>query len=232
VFPLFGAFYYWYPKIVGRMMSEHLGRWSFWLMFAGFNLAFFPMHLLGLHGMPRRVYTYQAGMGWDNLNLASTIGAVTLATGILVTLVNALFSARGGKTAPADPWGGGTLEWTTSSPPPMCNFYAIPVVYGRDPAWQPAPADAPTHVSGLAADSREQLVTTVLDAQLDHRLLFPEPTPWPFVSAVATTVLFIGSIFTPWAVVWASIPLAIALIGWFWPRHDQNAESLALEKQP
>jgi cytochrome c oxidase subunit I+III len=232
VFPLFGAFYYWYPKIKGRLMSEHLGRWSFWLMFVGFNLAFFPMHLLGLHGMPRRVYTYQAGMGWDNMNLLATIGAVTLALGIFVSLVNAVRSARHGELAPADPWGGGTLEWTIPSPPPMCNFYAIPVVYGRDPAWQRAPEGAPTHVTGLAADTREHLVTTVLDAEIDHRTPFPNPTPWPFFAAVATTIFFIGSIFTPWAVVWGSIPIAIALIGWFWPRRSDNAQDLALEKQP
>jgi len=232
VFPLFGAFYYWFPKIMGRMMSEKLGHWSFGLMFIGFNVAFFPMHLLGLHGMPRRVYTYQAGMGWDNLNLLSTIGAVTLALGIFVSLVNAVRSARSGQLAPPDPWGAGTLEWATDSPPPPCNFYAIPVVYGRDPVWQPAPAGAPTHVSGLAADSREQLVTTVLDALPDHRLSFPNPSPWPFISAVATTILFIGSIFTPWAIVWGSVPVAIALIFWFWPRRADNAQELALEKRP
>ena len=232
VFPLFGAFFYWYPKIVGRMMSEQMGRIGFWLMFVGFNLAFFPMHLLGLQGMPRRVYTYQGGMGWDNLNLASTIGAVTLATGILVTLVNALLSARGGSVAGPDPWGAATLEWSTASPPPWSNFHALPVVYGRDPLWQPPPAGAPTHVSGLAADMREVLITTVVDAQLDHRATFPTPSPWPFLSAVATTIFFIGSIFTPWAVVWGTIPIALALIGWFWPRRQQNARELALERRP
>jgi cytochrome c oxidase subunit I+III len=232
VFPLFGAIYYWYPKFTGRMMSERLGRWNFWLFFIGFNVAFFPMHLLGLQGMPRRVYTYQSGMGWDNLNLLSTIGAVTLALGIFVSLVNAIRSARAGVLAPPNPWGAGTLEWAADSPPANCNFYAIPVVYGRDPAWQRAPEGAPTHVTGLAADTREHLVTTVLDAEIDHRTPFPNPTPWPFFAAVATTIFFIGSIFTPWAVVWGSIPIAIALIGWFWPRRSDNAQDLALEKQP
>jgi cytochrome c oxidase subunit I+III len=232
VFPLFGAFYYWFPKIMGRMMSEKLGQWSFGLMFIGFNVAFFPMHLLGLHGMPRRVYTYQSGMGWDNLNLLSTIGAVTLALGVFVSLVNAVRSARVGELAPPNPWGAGTLEWATDSPPPVCNFHAIPVVYGRDPVWQPPPDGAATHVSGLSADSREQLVTTVLDALPDHRVAYPNPTPWPFLSAVATTILFIGSIFTPWAIVWGSVPVAIALIFWFWPRRGEVAQDLALEKRP
>jgi cytochrome c oxidase subunit I+III len=232
VFPLFGAFYYWFPKIMGRMMSERLGHWSFWLMFIGFNVTFFPMHLLGLHGMPRRVYTYQAGMGWDNLNLLATIGAVTLASGIFLSLVNAVRSARAGERAPADPWGAGTLEWATESPPPPCNFHVVPVVYGRDPVWQPPPQGAPTHVSGLSADSREQLVTTVLDALPDHRMSFPNPSPWPFLSAVATTILFIGSIFTPWAIVWGSVPVAVALFFWFWPRQGDTAQTLVLEKRP
>jgi cytochrome c oxidase subunit I+III len=232
VFPLFGAFYYWFPKFTGRLMAEGMGRVSFWLMFVGFNVAFFPMHLLGLQGMPRRVYTYQGGMGWDTLNLTSTIGAFTLALGFLVTLVNAVLSARAGAVAGPDPWGAGTLEWAVASPPPWSNFHAVPVVYGRDPLWEPAPPGAPTHVSGLAADVREVLVTTVVDAELDHRSTFPTPSPWPFLSAVATTIFFIGSIFTPWAVVWGSVPIAVALIGWFWPKRRETARELALEKRP
>jgi cytochrome c oxidase subunit 1 len=230
VFPLFGAFYYWFPKFVGRMMSEHLGRWSFWLMFIGFNVAFFPMHLLGLNGMPRRVYTYPAGLGWDNMNLLSTVGAITLALGILLTLVNAVRSARAGERAPADPWGAGTLEWAADSPPRPCNFPAIPVVHGRDPLWQHVPAGEPNHVAGLAADLREVLTTTVAEARPDSRATFPEPSIWPFLAAVATTVFFIGSIFTPWAVVWGTIPVAVTLILWFWPKPNESAEELALEK--
>jgi cytochrome c oxidase subunit I+III len=230
VFPLFGAFYYWFPKFTGRMMSERLGKWSFWLMFVGFNAAFFPMHLLGLQGMPRRVYTYPAGMGWDHLNLVSTVGAMTLAAGILLTLVNAVRSAYVGQAAPANPWGSGTLEWAAASPPRPSNFPAIPVVHGRDPLWQGVPAGVPNHVRGLAADLREVLTTTVADARPDARAMFPDPTPWPFLAAVATTVLFIGSIFTPWAVVWGSVPVVISMIVWFWPRQREAAEELALEK--
>jgi cytochrome c oxidase subunit 1 len=237
VFPLFGAFYYWYPKVTGRLMSERLGRWNFGLFFIGFNVAFFPMHLLGLKGMTRRVYTYQAGLGWDSLNLVATIGAFLIAASALIFVVNAVRSLRHGAPAGNNPWGAGTLEWATSSPPPACNFHAIPVVHGRDPVWQPAPVQpegAPsfTHVAGLAADARELLATTVLDARPDLRLNFPNPTPWPFLGAVAVTLLFVGSIFTPWAVVWASIPVAIALTGWFWPSRAENSEHLALEKKP
>ena len=201
-------------------------------MFAGFNLAFFPMHLLGLEGMPRRVYTYPAGQGWDGMNLLATAGALTFAFGILLTLVNAIGSARHGERAGADPWGAGTLEWAADSPPRPANFHAIPVVHGRDPLWQPPPPGAPDHVAGLAADSREQLITTLVDAAPDHRTVFPNPTPWPFVAAVATTVLFVASIFTPWAVVWGSLPVAAALVAWFWPKRDEEAEELALERHP
>ncbi len=232
VFPLFGALYYWYPKFTGRMMSERLGKWSFWLMFIGFNVAFFPMHQLGLQGMPRRVYTYQAGMGWDGLNLLSTLGAMTLAVGILLTLVNAVASARRGVPAGPDPWGAGTLEWATASPPAPSNFAAVPVVHGPYPLWQPAPAGAPTHVSGLSARTREHLVTTVVDADLDHRTQFPPPSIWPFVAAVLTTGMFVGLVFTPWALVWFIGPMAIAGTVWFWPKRIEAARALALDKSP
>jgi cytochrome c oxidase subunit 1 len=112
----------------------------------------------------------------------------------------------------------------------VANFAAIPVVHGRDPLWQGVPQGQPDHVAGLAADVREVLSTTVADARPDSRMMFPSPTPWPFLAAVATTVLFIGSIFTPWAIVWGAIPVTIALIGWFWPSRREAAEELALEK--
>jgi cytochrome c oxidase subunit I+III len=230
VFPLLGAVYYWFPKFTGRLMSEHLGRWNFWLFFVGFNVAFFPMHLLGLAGMPRRVWTYPRGMGWDGMNMLSTVGALTIGASVLVFLFNAWSSRRSGAVAGADPWGAGTLEWATASPPGAANFDAIPVVHGRDPLWEPT--HEPTHVRGLAVDSREVLSTTVLDAAPDIRITFPGPTSWPFWSALATTVLFVGSIFTPWAVVWGALPVAIGLTAWFWPKARELRASVALEKTP
>ncbi|HEX5539362.1 MAG TPA: cbb3-type cytochrome c oxidase subunit I, partial [Methylophilaceae bacterium] len=230
VFPLFGAFYYWFPKITGRLMSERLGRWNFWLFFIGFNLTFFPMHLLGLHGMPRRVYTYPAGMGWGDMNLLATLGAYTIALSVLLFIINAVHSLRSGQLAGSDPWGAGTLEWSTTSPPPAANFSRPPVVHSRYPLWDAG--GNPNEVTGLSTTSREVLITSVLDASPDHRLVFPTPTIWPFVSALAVTVLFIGSIFTPWAVVWGSVPVAIALIGWFWPSRAETNKDLQLEKLP
>jgi cytochrome c oxidase subunit 1 len=230
VFPLFGAFYYWFPKFTGRMMSERLGRWNFGLMFVGFNVAFFPMHLMGLQGMPRRIYTYPAEMGWGGLNLVSTVGALMFAAGIFLTLVNAVRSARRGELAGPDPWGAGTLEWLAASPPRQCNFPALPVVYGRDPLWQGVPQGQPDHVSGLAADMREVLCTTVADARPDSRQNFPSSTPWPFLAAVATTIFFIASIFTPWAVVWGTVLVGVTLVAWFWPKRREVEQALAVEK--
>src|SRR3954468_3604285 len=122
VFPLIGGVYYWFPKITGHMMSERLGRWNFWLAFIGFNVAFFPMHILGLQGMPRRVYTYLPEMGWGPLNLLASVGALILIVSFILLLVNSVMSATRGDLAPDNPWDAGTLEWATTSPPPPLQF--------------------------------------------------------------------------------------------------------------
>ena len=232
VFPLFGAFYYWFPKITGRMMDEKLGRWNFWLFFIGFNVTFYPMHHLGLRGMPRRVYTYPADMGWNTLNLVSSIGAVIIFVSVLCFIVNVLKSRRGGAPAGDNPWGAPTLEWATTSPPAWSNFAAIPVVSSREPLWQgPADASVATHVAGLATDVREGLVTTVVDAIPDHRYVYPSPSIWPFVAAVATTFWFIGSFYMPTAMAWGMVPVAIALTFWFWPTKKETVKHLLLEKR-
>jgi cytochrome c oxidase subunit 1 len=216
VFPLFGAIYYWYPKITGRLMNERLGALHFWLFFIGFNLTFFPMHQLGMQGMPRRIYTYPPETGWGLLNAIASSGAVLMALGVILFVYNAWVSRIRGEEAGDNPWDAGTLEWATSSPPPNCNFVYPPTVAGREPLWD-NPADQPV-VVGLRNDVRDVLITHVHDATPDHRTEFPAPSIWPFVTAVATTALFIGSIFTPWAVVYGSIPLFVALTGWFWPK--------------
>ncbi|MBI3028478.1 MAG: cytochrome c oxidase subunit I [Candidatus Rokubacteria bacterium] len=135
LFGIFAGLYYWWPKMTGRMLSERAGRWNFWLMFVGFNVTFFPMHFLGLLGMPRRIYTYAGGLGWDLWNLVSTVGVFILALGILVFLANAVASLRSAAPAPADPWDGRTLEWAVASPPPEYNFRHIPTVHHRDELW-------------------------------------------------------------------------------------------------
>jgi cytochrome c oxidase subunit I+III len=230
VFPLFGAFYYWFPKITGRMLSERLGKWNFWLFFIGFNVTFFPMHHLGLYGMPRRVYTYAPNMGWNELNALASLGALTIAISMVLFLVNVIRSYRGGVPAGDNPWGASTLEWATTSPPPVYNFARIPIVGGREPLWEAGGIQG--RIDGLAIDPPENLVTHVLDAAPDHRLGYPKPSIWPFIAAIATTVLFIGSIFNPWAIVWGSVPVAIALTAWFWPKKGETEESLARERKP
>jgi cytochrome c oxidase subunit 1 len=189
-------------------------------MFIGFNTTFFPMHILGLQGMPRRVYTYQAVTGWGSLNLLATLGAVLMVVAVLSFLVNVVVALRSPVRAVANPWNAGTLEWATTSPPPHSNFLHLPTAAGRDPIWD-NPSTQPI-VVGLRADVREVLVTHVLDARPDHRFEFPHPSSWPFWTALATTGLFIGSIYTPQAVVYAAVPLLVTMTGWFWPKRPDE----------
>jgi cytochrome c oxidase subunit 1 len=135
IFGLFGAMYYWFPKMTGRMMSETVGKWNFWLMFIGMNLVFMPMHFLGLLGMPRRIYTYGDNLGWGIWNLVETIGAFIVALGVLLFVINFFVSLRKPATNEADPWDAYTLEWKASSPPAAYNFAEIPTVRGLRPLW-------------------------------------------------------------------------------------------------
>jgi cytochrome c oxidase subunit I+III len=223
VFPLIGAIYYWFPKITGRMLSERLGQWHFWLAFLGFNGAFFPMHVLGLLGMPRRVYTYPAGLGWDGINLFVSLSATVLAVSFLLLAVNIVLSLRRGASAGDNPWDAPTLEWATSSPPPPYNFARIPVVRSRDPLWSDARLSREV-VQGLRVAVREVVITTLNEARPDLREPSPQPSIWPLLAAIAVGATFLASIFTPWAIVWGSLPVAITLIGWFWPKRVAEDE--------
>ncbi|MBZ9773277.1 cytochrome c oxidase subunit I [Mesorhizobium sp. CO1-1-8] len=218
VFPLLGAAYFWFPKITGRMMSERLGRWHFWLAFIGFNAAFFPMHLVGLWGMPRRVYTYPAELGWGNINLFISAGALLFFLSFVLFTFNLVHGALKGTSAGNNPWDAGTLEWATSSPPPSYNFARIPIVTHIEPLW--AEREALPVATGLRVDARELLISTVAEAHPDIREKSATPSIWPLLAAVAVGGTFLYSIFTPWAIVWGAAPIAITLIGWFWPKGD------------
>jgi cytochrome c oxidase subunit 1 len=243
VFPLFGAFYYWFPKWTGRMLSERLGKWNFWLMFIGFNLVFFPMHQLGLKGMPRRVYTYLPDSGWGFLNLLASLGALILGIGVAFFIANFFWARRFGVVAGANPWGADTLEWSLASPPPDYNFHRIPVVQGRYALWDQAKEEGENReqgenrateetpvVIGLSSTKRETLVTSVVDAVPELRYELPGPSIWPFLLALATAETFIVGIFTPWAFAIGAVLTFAVFVGWFFG--DPNYENADAKEPP
>ena len=231
VFPVVGATYFWFPKMTGRMMDERLGRWNFWTMFAGFNLGFLPMHLTGLFGMPRRVWTYPAGMGWSTLNMITTIGSFIFAAGVLLFFVNIAKNLRSGAPAPADPWGGSTLEWALPSPPAPYNFAVIPTIASRHPLWEKAlDENGPrsTLTRGMLLDqAKETVSTTPLDAVPDRIVEMPQDSWAPFMLAVALGLVFVALLIKIWAAIAIGALLVLAaLINWLWPQRR------LLEREP
>jgi len=223
LFPLFGGFHHWFPKFTGRMIDERIGKVTFWLLFVGFNLTFFPMHLLGLYGMTRRIYTYGSEMGWDHGNALATVGASIIAVGGILFIINVFVSRNSGALAGANPLDSGTLEWAATSPPEPFNFVLLPVATSRYPLWT-LPKER-LAVTGVRSDRREVLVTTVMDAEPRHRYPLPHSSIWPFVSALLIAIALTGSVF---AFGWYYIGLlvaAIGLIGWFWPWRRREARS-------
>ena len=193
IFGLFSGFYYWWPKMTGRLLDERLGKIHFWLMLVGFNMTFFPQHYLGLIGMPRRIYTYAADLNWGFWNMVSTIGSFIIALSILVFIVNALKTRRSGQVAGPDPWDARTLEWAIPSPPPVYNFATIPTVHGRDELWlqkhgdghggAPTPKPAPATAKDIAA------------------IHMPPPSYWPILLALALTVMLSGLLISYYQVI-------------------------------
>jgi cytochrome c oxidase subunit I len=192
---IFSGLYYWFPKMTGRLMNEGLGKLHFWLTIISMNVTFFPMHFVGLLGMPRRVYTYAPHMGFDTMNLISTVGVFGIALSLLVFIWNFLSSARGGAVAGPNPWGGATLEWAIASPPPAHNFGTIPTVHGLDPLW--------------AKDGAEISRTA---SQVRGPIHMPPNSVWPAVSALGMSMLLTGMVFG-W---WVGIPgLVLMLVGFY-----------------
>jgi heme/copper-type cytochrome/quinol oxidase subunit 1 len=177
------------------MLSESMGRLQFWLFFIGFNVAFFPIRLPDATALP---------------------GAWLIAASALLFAFNVFYAVRQGRPSGDNPWGAPDLLWATTSPPPAYNFEAVPVVDRREPLW---PLDARLlALTGLSMIRREALLTSSTDAEPATRWSMPGPDTWPLWSAFALTVLFVWSIFSPWGLVWGSIPLAIALLARSWPR--------------
>jgi cytochrome c oxidase subunit I len=225
LFPVVGAIYYWFPKMTGRLLDERLGRWNFWTMFIGFNLAFLPMHLTGLRGMPRRIYTYPDGMGWNSLNLITTIGAFVLAVGVLLLLVNVWTSLRRGKRAGDNPWDAPTLEWSVPSPPPDYNFAVIPHIVSRHPLWEDRLDETPERsvlTTGLLLDrGRETIGTTPLDADPDLILKMPADSYAPFTLTIGLCLLFVALLLHAWWLAAAGSMVGIAaIIVWLWPERS------------
>jgi cytochrome c oxidase subunit 1/cytochrome c oxidase subunit I+III len=222
VFPVIGGIYYWFPKMTGRMMSERLGRWNFWTMFLGFNIGFFPMHIVGLMGMPRRIYTYAPGLGWDTINLITTLGSFAFAIGILLFLINLSVSLRRGTPAGANPWDGPTLEWSVPSPVPAYNFAVIPAVASRHPLWEDrlqSPERSSLSRGYLLNQGRETLATTVLDAEPDLILKMPGDSYAPLALALGLGVLFVGLILhSERSAVVGVLATALAMLVWLWPQ--------------
>jgi heme/copper-type cytochrome/quinol oxidase subunit 1 len=231
VFPVVGAVYFWFPKMTGRLLDERLGRWNFWLMFIGFNVCFLPMHLTGLFGMPRRVYTYGPEMGWTTLNLITSVGAFIFAIGVVLLVANVLKSRRVGALAGPNPWDAHTLEWSIPSPPPPYNFAVIPAVATRHPLWE-GYLDEEVRSSldrGLLLDkAKESLGTTPLDALPDMILRMPEDTSAPFVLTLGLGALFAGLILKSWLLmICGLIILTAALLVWLWPRRELREREAA-----
>jgi cytochrome c oxidase subunit 1 len=225
VFPLMGMLYYWFPKVTGRLLDETLGRWSFWLAFGGFNVAFFTLHYTGLRGMPRRVHTYMAGRGWGTPMTITWLGALTLGAGFAVTLANVVKSIRGGEPAGANPWEAGTLEWAIPSPPPPHNFDAVPAVTSRMPLWYKV-EDAPEQGSGyrLPAHNRMTTGTSTLDGEPEQRLLVSGPSVQPLVLAIGATVAFYGALISLWLVPIGALIAFAAVVLWNWPGRNRERE--------
>jgi cytochrome c oxidase subunit 1/cytochrome c oxidase subunit I+III len=225
VFPVIGGIYYWFPKMTGRLMGERLGRWNFWTMFVGFNLGFFPMHIVGLMGMPRRIYTYGPGLGWDTINLITSIGSFVFAVGIGLFIVNFFASVRRGKHAGNNPWDAPTLEWSVPSPVPAYNFAVIPIVATRHPLWEErlneSAARSSLNRGYLLDQGRETLATTVLDAQPDLILKMPGDSYAPLTLALSLGILFVGLIMhMPWPTGAGVIGAALSIIVWLWPQRS------------
>ncbi|MFL9966010.1 cytochrome c oxidase subunit I [Paraburkholderia sediminicola] len=225
VFPVLGGITYWFPKFTGRLMNERFGKLTFWVVLIGFNVGFFPMHISGLLGMPRRIYTYPEGMGWDLSNMVTTVGSFVFGAGVLMFVANALISAWRGARAGANPWDGAGLEWSVSSPPPPYNFAVLPMIASRHPLWEDR-LDEGGQRSSLTTGyllhrGRETLGVSPLSGSADVILKMPEDTFTPFFLGLFSALFFVGLLVrSPAFVLAMTAACAAAIVVWLWPRRS------------
>ena len=219
VLGIFSGFYYWWPKVFGKMLNEKLGSWNFWLMVIGLNLTFGPMHILGLQGQPRRMYQWteaRAGEGFFNLafwNLIASIGSFILAVGILMFLINVLITARNPQKAPLDPWNARSLEWMTTNPPKEHNFDVIPTVHHLDDFFhQKYEEDVATHTMKQVRTAEEIMAEQERNA--DKHIHMPSPSYWPIVLAFGLPVITFGLIYSHLISVVGGVIVLFAAYGW------------------
>jgi cytochrome c oxidase subunit 1 len=193
ILAIFGSLYYWFPKITGRTMSEKLGSWQFWLFFIGFNITFMPQHWIGLLGMPRRIFTYSADIGLTGLNQLSTAGVFVQMLGVILLAANVVWSLRRGQRAGPNPWGGATLEWATTSPPPEHNFNRIPQVHTREPLWLEARA-----------------IEDAARGELEPNIHMPHSSYWPILTGLFVVLTFVSFMTHVW---WVTlVPLGMVML--------------------
>jgi len=223
LFGVLAAIYYWYPKMYGRMLNERLGKWSFWVSFIGFNIGFFPMHISGLLGMSRRVYTYLPNTGLTAPNVVSTIGVYIFALGLVLTLYNAVWSRVRGVVAGPNPWGASSLEWLAESPPEHFNFAHIPVVHSREPLWDGGVTPGPAY-----DEARLTPRTSTLDATLEEPIEMPEDNAWTLVSSLALLLIFAALLYRSylWIIV-GTVVLLFSAARWLWPTTTKLLETEA-----
>ena len=223
LFPVFAGFYYWLPKMTGRMMNERLGKWSFWVMFLGFNIGFFPMHILGLLGMPRRIFTYASGLGYDGWNTLVTVGSFVLGIGILLSIINLLVSLRKAPDAGRNPWNADGLEWDTDSPPAPYATLHIPLVASRHPLWDDFDESADPANDRTLDEGRLTPMTTWLDAEPVGIATIPEESLMPLLASLALFGFFGAMVLQ---MVWVALALVLVtfLIAciWMWPRTEKE----------
>jgi cytochrome c oxidase subunit I+III len=222
VFPVMAGLYYWLPHVTGRRSDRGLGKAAFWLVFIGFNLTFFVMHLTGLLGMPRRVYTYAAGLGWDWPNLVSSVGGFIMAIGFAMVMLDLLVQRRFAPHAEHNVWNAGTLEWAMPTPVPPYNIASLPQVEGHDPLHEDSQLGAKLaaglgYLPGARNGWRETLGVDAISGKPDQIILLPGPSYIPLVTAVATGAFFVSFLFGFYAgaALGAVLVLFLALV-WVW----------------